>query len=336
MIKKKKALITGITGQDGSYLAEFLISKGYEVYGLIRRSSSMTNRKHIDKIKDLILVYGDMTDGCSIEGVINSIMPDEIYNLAAQSHVGISFRIPEYTINTNALGLVRILEAVKKIALKIKVYQASTSEMFGNQGKNVKANEKYPFTVNSPYASSKLMAHNICVMYREAYNMFICCGILFNHESPRRGENFVTQKIVKGLCAILKNKTDYLRLGNLDAVRDWGHAADYVEAMWLMMQQDKPDDYVIATGVAHTVRDFIEEACNCLDITTEWESEGVCFLWQKSILVGTIIVDKKYYRPLEVPYLLGDASKALKVLNWKPNVSFKMLVELMVRNEWRR
>ena len=336
--RKRIALITGITGQDGYYLAKLLTEKGYEVNGMVRRSSSMDNRKHIDTITELKLVYGDMLDGTSLESIIKEIMPDEIYNLAAQSHVGISFKIPEYTANVNALGVIRLLEAVRKTAPYAKVYQASTSEMYGKSIEET--DEQTPFSVSSPYASSKLFAHNICEMYRDAYKMFICCGILFNHESPIRGLNFVTRKISNTLAKIHFMLEDTLSLGNLEAQRDWGYAGDYVEAMWLMLQQNKPDDYVIATGQTHTVREFVEEACKCLGYKIEWNGKvgkyacgfisdpcaGIPYLAQ-------VTVDPKYYRPIDVSYLKGNPAKAERVLGWKPKVSFKELVKMMVHRD---
>lgn len=332
----KRALITGITGQDGGYLAEFLLSKGYTVYGIVRRSTTMDNRKHIDHL-NIHLYYGDLLDGTNVERLIEHIRPHEVYNLAAQSHVGISFQIPEYTANVNALGVIRLLEAIRKHCPKAKFYQASTSEMFGRHSDE--ADEQVPFTVSSPYATSKLFAHNICDIYREAYDMFICCGILFNHESPRRGENFVTRKITLNLVKIFMGLQCELYLGNLDSKRDWGFAGDYVKAMWLMLQQDKPDDYVIATGKTHTVREFVEEACRVIGCTVVWEGQGVKetggIFDPNGENIGFIGVSEEYYRPIDVTFLKGNPSKAMKKLGWKPEVSFEELVNMMMASEFR-
>jgi len=339
MSEGKRALITGITGQDGGYLAEFLLERGYEVYGLIRRSSSMANRKWIDPL-DIKLIYGDMLDSVSIENAVIKSQPHEVYNLASQSHVGISFQIPEYTAKVNAIGVIKLLEAIRKFCPGAKVYQASTSEMYGSYDRE--ATEESPFSANSPYAASKLFAHNICEMYREAYKMFICCGILFNHESPRRGLNFVTRKITNGLVRMITGKGDEtLLLGNLNASRDWGYAGDYVEAMWLMLQQDEPDDYVIATGKTHTVREFIEEACKVLKVKLTWN--GKSGLDEVGIVedpcgnvpyLGFIQISEKYYRPVDVHFLKGNSQKAEKKLGWKPKTSFKDLVNMMVWSDY--
>jgi len=331
-----KALITGINGQDGSYLAELLLSKGYEVYGIVRRSSSMANRKWIDGL-DVKLVYGDMQDGTSLEQIIQEIKPDEVYNLAAQSHVGISFKVPEYTADVNALGVIRLLEAIRKAVPKCKVYQASTSEMYGSYMQE--ATEEAPFSVNSPYAASKLMAHNICEMYRDAYDMFICCGIMFNHESPRRGENFVTRKITRTICEIALGNEYELELGNLNAERDWGFAGDYVEAMWLMLQQDHPDDYIVATGETHSVREFVESVCKALQLKITWTNNGLnevgtIYDYDENIRIGKISVNEKYYRPKDVYFLRGNPKKAREILGWKQKVSFEELVKMMVRNDY--
>jgi GDPmannose 4,6-dehydratase len=315
----KKALITGVTGQDGSYLAEYLLAKGYEVYGIIRRSSSF-NTGRIDHIYQdqhnpnthLRLVYGDLNDASSLNRIIRDVAPDEIYNLGAQSHVRVSFDIPEYTGEITALGTVRLLEAIRESRIHTKFYQASSSEMFGNAP--APQNENTPFLPRSPYAAAKLYAHWMTATYREGYGLFACSGILFNHESPRRGETFVTRKITKAVARIHAGHQQKLFLGNLDARRDWGFAGDYVEAMWLMMQQDKPDDYVIATGETHSVREFLEEAFGKMDMD-----------WKKYVEV-----DPRYYRPAEVDLLLGDASKAKSKLNWKPKVHFRELVHMMV------
>lgn len=334
----KKALITGITGQDGSYLAEFLINKGYKVYGLVRRSS-VINRQRIEDIyykkynydeKDLQIFYGDLGDSSSLNRVIKKCCPDEVYNLAAQSHVGVSFKIPEYTCDVTGLGTVRILDALKDQDIEAKFYQASSSEMFGNSSLNSQ-NEETPFIPQSPYACAKLFSFHITKVYREAYNMFASNGILFNHESPRRGENFVTRKITLSLARIKLGLQDKLYLGNLDAKRDWGYAKDFVEAMWLILQQKEPDDFVIATGETHTVREFVERAADLLDFEIKWAGKGVD---EKGIDIKTgktlIAIHPKFYRPLDVNFLKGDSTKAKKVLNWEPKITFNKLVEIMV------
>ena len=309
----KKALITGITGQDGSYLAELLLEKGYDVHGLIRRSSSF-NTWRIDSVRDrLELHYGDLVDQNSLMRTLEAIEPDEVYNLAAQSHVKVSFEMPEYTTDVTAMGVLRVLDAVRALSPKTRVYQAGSSEMFGLIQENPQT-ERTPFHPRSPYGVSKVFGHWMAVNYREGYGMHVSNGILFNHESPRRGENFVTRKITMGLAAIRKGKAKELRLGNLDAQRDWGFAKDYVEAMWLMLQQEKPDDYVIATGETHSVREFLDEAFAYAGL--DWK--------------GFVKVDPKYFRPAEVDFLLGDPSKARRVLGWQPKVTFKALVRLMV------
>ncbi len=333
----KKALITGITGMDGSHLADLLLEKGYEVHGVVRRTSTL-NRNRLKNIyqsknskhKNLFLHYGDLTDSSSIQNIISIVKPDEIYNLGAMSHVGISFDIPEYTANCDGVGLLRILESIRKLNLKnIKIYQASTSELFGDV-KESPQNETTPFHPKSPYAVAKLYAYWIAKNYREAYGMFICNGILFNHESERRGENFVTRKITKGIIEIRRGTKDKIILGNLNAKRDWGYAPEYVEAMWLMLQKEKPGDYVLATGETHTVREFVEESFKNLGRNIRWEGEG---LDEKGIdHNGRILVeiDKEYFRPSEVDLLIGDSSKAEKELGWKPKIKFKELVKLMV------
>jgi len=333
----KKALITGITGQDGAYLAEFLISKGYEVHAVRRRSSSYNSYRYDDIFLDrhnpsskLFLHYADLTDSASLFSVVNKVKPDEIYNLAAQSHVAVSFENPIYTADTNALGTLRLLEAIRSAGQidKIKFYQASTSELFGKiQEKPQK--ETTPFYPRSPYAVSKLFAYWITLNYREAYGMYACNGILFNHESPNRGENFVTRKITLGLCRIKEGMQDTLYLGNLDAIRDWGHAKDYVEMQWLMLQQEKPEDYVIATGVETSVRSFIEMAADELDIKIQWSGEGLneVGFWNGRKIIQ---IDPVYYRPAEVNELLGDPSKASSKLGWKPKYTLKELVKEMV------
>ncbi len=318
------ALITGITGQDGSYLAELLLGKGYEVHGVVRRSSTM-NRGRIDHLQHsnpshpegskFVLHYGDMTDSGGLNRLVKTVKPDEIYNLAAQSHVAISFDQPEYTGDADGLGTTRLLEAIRTMGLPTRFYQASTSEMFGLSP--APQSETTPFHPRSPYAVAKLYAHWMTVNYREAHSLFACSGILFNHESPRRGENFVTRKVTRGIGQILAGKADQVRLGNMDAKRDWGHARDYVEAMWLMLQQDKADDYVIATGEMRSVRDFVAAAFAMVSLD-----------WQKYI-----VVDEAYMRPAEVHELRGDASKARKVLGWKPKTTFDELVREMLEND---
>ena len=326
------ALITGITGQDGSYLAELLLEKGYEVHGIVRRSS-LINTHRIDHIYDrLTLHYGDLTDATNIIGVIKKVEPDEIYNLGAQSHVKVSFETPEYTGNTDGLGTLRVLEAVRLLGMedKVRIYQASTSELYGLV-QEVPQRETTPFYPRSPYGVAKLYGYWIVKNYRESYGLHASSGILFNHESPRRGETFVTRKITRGLSRISTGEQDVLSLGNLDARRDWGHAKDFVEAMWLMLQQDQPDDYVIATGVQYSVRDFVEEAAPYFGMKIEWMGEGmneVGYDWNTKKPV--IKVDPKYFRPAEVETLLGDATKAKEKLGWEPKTSFKELVEDMV------
>lgn len=320
MSKNKTALITGITGQDGSYLSELLLSKGYEVYGLMRRSSSF-NTSRIDHIYQdpheknirLKLVYGDLNDASSLNRIIKTVRPDEIYNLGAQSHVKVSFEVPEYTAEITGLGTIRLLEAIRDSGIKAKFYQASSSEMYGLV-QEIPQNEKTPFYPRSPYAAAKLYSYWITVNYREGYDMFACNGILFNHESPRRGETFVTRKITMALAKIHYGLQNKLYLGNLDAKRDWGFAGDYVEAMWLMLQQNKADDFVIATGETHSVREFLEEAFSYAGMN-----------WKKHVEI-----DKRYFRPTEVDILIGDSSKAKKKLKWKPKVNFKQLVKMMV------
>ncbi len=322
----KTALITGITGQDGSYLAELLLEKGYEVHGVVRRSSTM-NRGRIDHLQHanpshpegskFLLHYGDMTDSGGLNRLVKTVRPDEIYNLAAQSHVAISFDQPEYTGDADGLGTTRLLEAIRTMGLPTRFYQASTSEMFGLSP--APQSETTPFHPRSPYAVAKLYAHWMTVNYREAHGLFACSGILFNHESPRRGENFVTRKVTRGIGQILAGKTDKLRLGNMDSKRDWGHARDYVEAMWMMLQQDRADDYVIATGVMRSVRDFVEAAFAMVGLD-----------WQKYV-----VVDEAYMRPADVHELRGDASKAMKALGWKPTTTFDELVREMLEYDLR-
>lgn len=309
----KRALITGITGQDGSYLAELLLEKGYDVHGLVRRSSSF-NTWRIDHVRDrLTLHYGDLVDQNSIVRALEAIEPDEVYNLAAQSHVKVSFDMPEYTTDVTAIGVLRVLDAVRDIGLKTRFYQAGSSEMFGLVQQTPQT-ERTPFHPRSPYAVSKVYGHWMTVNYRESYGMHVSNGILFNHESPRRGENFVTRKITMGVAAIKQGRARDLRLGNLDAKRDWGYAKDYVEAMWRMLQQDEPGDYVVATGETHSVREFCEEAFSSVGL--DWKD--------------FVKVDAKYFRPAEVDLLLGDATKARTVLGWEPKVTFRGLAKLMV------
>ena len=336
----KKALITGITGQDGSYLAEFLLDKGYEVHGTIRRASTF-NTDRIDHIYQdpheedvkLHLHYGDMTDSSVLSRLVEKINPDEIYNLAAQSHVGTSFEIPEYTTDVDAMGTLRLLDAIKESEINTKFYQASTSELYGKV-QEMPQTEETPFYPRSPYAAAKLYAYWIVRNYREAYNLFAVNGILFNHESPRRGKRFVTRKISRAVARIEKGKQEKIYLGNLNAKRDWGYAKDYVKMMWLMLQHDHPEDYVIATGETHTVREFVEQAFKYVNIDLKWEGKGVD---EKGIDKETgkvlVEVDPAYFRPTEVDVLIGDASKAKEELGWEPEVTFKELVNIMVKSD---
>ena len=327
----KIALITGITGQDGSYLAELLLEKGYEVHGIVRRSS-MINTHRIDHIYDSItLHYGDLTDATNLVRVIKQVQPDEIYNLGAQSHVKVSFEMPEYTADVDAIGTLRVLEAVRLLGMedRVRIYQASTSELYGLV-QETPQKETTPFYPRSPYGVAKLYGYWITKNYREAYGMYACTGILFNHESPRRGETFVTRKITQGLSKISVGLQDCLYLGNLDAKRDWGHAKDFVEAMWLMLQQDEPDDYVIATGVQYSVKDFVEESAPYFGMNIVWLNEGLDTVgYDRNSKKIVIRVDPKYFRPAEVETLLGDATKAKEKLGWEPKISFKQLVEDM-------
>ena len=316
----KKALITGITGQDGSYLTELLLEKGYEVHGIIRRSSSFNteridhlyNDPHINDVK-MFLHYGDLSDSSNLSRILERIQPDEIYNLAAQSHVRVSFDMPEYTADVTGLGTIRLLDAIKETQIKTRFYQASTSELYGKVLETPQT-EKTPFYPRSPYACAKVYSYWITVNYRESYDMYACNGILFNHESPRRGETFVTKKITHAIARILNKEQDKLYLGNLDSKRDWGYAKDYVEAMWLMLQQDKADDYVIATGETHSVREFLDEAFGLVGLD-----------WKKYVEI-----DPRYYRPAEVDILLGDPTKAKEKLGWQPKTTFKELVKIML------
>ena len=328
----KVALITGMTGQDGSSLAELLLEKGYEVHGIVRRAS-LINTDRIDHIyEDLRLHYGDLTDALSIINLIKDIEPDEIYNLGAQSHVKVSFEIPEYTAQVDGLGTLRILEAVRFLGMELKtrIYQASTSELYGLVQATPQT-ETTPFHPRSPYGVAKLYGYWIVKNYRESYGLHASSGILFNHESPRRGETFVTRKITRGLSRISVGEQSELRLGNLNAKRDWGHAKDYVEAMWLMLQQDQPDDYVIATGEQYSVKDFVDKAAPFFGFNIEWMGEGELeFGYDWNTKRKVIAVDKKYFRPAEVESLLGDASKAKRKLGWEPKISFDQLIEDMV------
>ena len=331
----KVALITGITGQDGSYLAELLLSKGYEVHGIVRRAS-LINTHRIDHIYNKInLHYGDLTDSTNLVRVIQQVQPDEIYNLGAQSHVKVSFEMPEYTGQTDALGTLRVLEAVRLLGMeeKTRIYQASTSEMFGKV-QEIPQRETTPFYPRSPYGCAKVYGYWITKNYRESYGMYACTGILFNHESPRRGETFVTRKITRALKAIQEEKQSILRLGNLNAKRDWGHARDFVEAMWLMPQQDIPDDYVISTGEQYSVREFVDKAAPYFGMNIEWRNEGLNEIGiDRNTGQLRIVVDEKYFRPAEVETLLGDSLKAYKELGWKPKTTFDQLVEDMCTNE---
>lgn len=321
----KKALVTGITGQDGSYLAELLLDKGYEVYGIIRRTSTFTtnriNHLYQDPHKQprLKLIYGDLTDGGSLATILNDVQPDEVYNLGAQSHVRVSFDQPVYTVNAGALGTLRLLEGLRSMPRGPRFYQASSSEMYGKVAETPQR-ESTPFYPRSPYACAKVYSFWQTVNYRESYNLFACNGILFNHESPRRGETFVTRKITRAATRIREGLQDKLYLGNLEAKRDWGFAGDYVEAMWLMLQQDQPDDYVVATGETHSVREFIEEVFGYLDLD-----------WQQYVEI-----DERYFRPAEVDLLLGDAAKAQRVLQWEPKITFKSLARMMTDADWER
>ena len=341
----KKALITGITGQDGSYLAEVLLAKGYEVHGIVRRSSSFNRERieHLHKdhhLKDnkITLHYGDMTDTLSINRIITVVEPDEVYNLAAQSHVAVSFETPEYTGSADALGALSMLEAIRAHGLseKTRYYQASTSELFGKVVE-IPQKETTPFYPRSPYGVAKLYAHWITVNYREAYDMYACSGILFNHESPRRGENFVTRKITLSLANIIKGTQQKLFLGNMNAKRDWGYAKDFVEGMWLMLQQDKPDDYVLSTGEQYSVRTFVKESFGLCGMKIRWEGSG---LNERGVdeKTGRVLVevDPAYFRPAEVETLLGDSTKARKNLGWEPKTTFAELVRMMVENDLKK
>ena len=338
----KKALVTGITGQDGSYLAELLLEKGYEVHGIIRRHSTNCTEK-IDHIctsdvmnETFFLHYGDLTDSCNLMSLVSTIQPDEVYNLGAQSHVAVSFEVPEYTADATGVGTIRLLEAIRQSGLPCKFYQASTSELFGGLPGTAPQNETTPFYPKSPYGAAKLYSYWITVNYRESYGMFACNGILFNHESPRRGETFVTRKITVAVANIMAGKQDKLSLGNLDAKRDWGFAGDYVEGMWRILQQEKPSDYVLATNETHTVREFVELAFGEVGVGLEWHGTGID---EKGICkkTGKVLVDvnPQYFRPAEVELLWGDPTKAEAELGWKRKVGFRDLVSMMVREDMR-
>ena len=341
-MNNKVALITGITGQDGSYLANFLLEKGYVVHGIKRRSSSLNTQRidhlykdpHLDNV-NLFLHYGDLTDSSSLIRIIQETQPDEIYNLAAQSHVAVSFEMPEYTADVDSLGTLRLLEAIRILGLekKTRFYQASSSELYGLV-QETPQKETTPFYPRSPYAVSKLFAYWITINYREAFDIFACNGILFNHESPVRGENFVTRKITRGLVSIKLGIQDALFIGNLNALRDWGHAKDYVEMQWLMLQQEKPEDFVIATGVQHSVRDFINIAATELNMFIEWKGSGIS---EEGYFKGKCIikVDPRYFRPSEVDTLIGDSSKAQKKLGWIPKISFNQMIKEMINHDLR-
>ena len=339
----KKALITGITGQDGSYLTELLLDKGYEVHGILRRSSSF-NTGRIDHLyndpkilnKKLFLHYGDLTDSSNLNRLLEKIKPDEIYNLGAQSHVKVSFEVPEYTAEVDAIGTLRFIDAIRDTGINTKFYQASTSELYGKV-QEVPQTENTPFYPRSPYGVAKLYAYWIIVNYREAYNIFACNGILFNHESPRRGETFVSRKITRAAARIKFGIQEKLLLGNLDAKRDWGYAPEYVEGMWRILQQDKPEDYILATGETHTVRELAEMSFRELEMELEWSGEGKdeTGIEKKS---GKVLVEinQRYYRPTEVDLLIGDASKAKERLGWEPKVKFEELVKMMAKSDWEK
>ena len=339
---EKKAIITGITGQDGSYLLEILLNKGYEVHGLIRRSSSF-NTGRIDHIindkkynDQFFFHHGDLTDASGLNRVLEKIGPTEIYNLAAQSHVKVSFDIPDYTAQVDALGTLRLLDAIRETQIETKFYQASTSELFGKV-QQTPQNEKTPFYPRSPYGVAKLYAYWIVINYREAYDIYACNGILFNHESPRRGKTFVTRKIVQAACKIKENLQECLFLGNLNAKRDWGYAPEFCEGMWLMLQQEEPDDYVLSTGSAHTVREFVEIAFKELDIIIEWSGEGVNEVGIDAKTGKTVITtDPNYFRPTEVDVLIGDSSKARTQLGWEPKTTLREMIRLMVSSDLKK
>jgi GDPmannose 4,6-dehydratase len=330
----KKAFITGVTGQDGSYLAEFLLDKGYEVHAILRRSSVFTTQRieHIFEHEHFFTYHGDLTDSSNLHSLLSRIKPDEVYNLGAQSHVAVSFEVPEYTAEVDAVGSIRLLDAIKDLGLKPKYYQASTSELFGGLPDTAPQSETTPFYPKSPYGAAKLYAYWVTVNYRESYDLFACNGILFNHESPRRGETFVTKKITIAVARISKGQQSILKLGNLDARRDWGYAKDYVEMMWLMLQQDQAKDYVAATGKTYTVREFVDMAFSEVGIEIQWKGHGAQEVGlNKSTGEAIVVVDPKYYRPAEVELLWGDATKAERELGWKARTSLKELVHIMVQ-----
>lgn len=331
----KKAFITGITGQDGSYLSEFLLDKGYEVYGILRRSSVFTTQRILSNIwnhPNYHTFHGDLADSSNLHRLISTIKPDEIYNLGAQSHVAVSFEVPEYTGEVDAIGAIRLLDAIRDTGISCKYYQASTSELFGGLPETAPQSEKTPFYPKSPYGAAKLYAYWITVNYRESYGLFACNGILFNHESPRRGETFVTKKITKAVANIHKRKLNQLSLGNLDAKRDWGYAKEYVEAMWLMLQQSTPSDYVIATGSTHTVREFVEMAFKVIDVEIEWRGTGLNEVGVNKKNGDVLVtIDPRYFRPAEVDLLWGDPSKAKNELGWQTKTKLEDLVYKMVK-----
>lgn len=330
----KKAFITGVTGQDGSYLAELLLGKGYEVHAITRRSSVFTTQRidHLLSHPRLKTYHGDLSDSSNLHSLLSRIVPDEIYNLGAQSHVAVSFEVPEYTAEVDAVGTIRLLDAIKDLGQQPRFYQASTSELFGGLPETAPQSEKTPFYPKSPYGAAKLYAYWVTINYREAYGLFACNGILFNHESPRRGETFVTKKITKAAARISQGRQDVLNLGNLDAKRDWGYAKDYVECMWMMLQQDKPDDYVIASGECYTVRQFAQWVFEEVGIELRWEGHGVN---ERGIDSATgqvrVVVDPRYFRPAEVELLWGDPAKARKKLGWTPKTGIRELIRLMVK-----
>ena len=327
----KKAFITGLTGQDGSYLAEFLLEKGYEVHGIVRRASVFNTARIEHLMKDIHTYHGDMIDSSNLNRLMEKIQPDEIYNLAAQSHVQVSFDVPEFTADVDGLGTLRLLDTIREMRSNTRFYQASTSELFGGLPETAPQSEKTPFYPKSPYGAAKLYAYWITVNFREAYNLYACNGILFNHESPRRGETFVTKKITRAVARIAQGRQDKLSLGNLDAKRDWGYAKDYVEAMWLMLQQEKPDDFVIATGETHTVREFTELAFRHIGVELAWEGEGVEEkAYDRKTNRLLVEVNPKYFRPAEVEFLWGDPTKAKEKLGWTNKTSFERLVEIMM------
>ena len=327
----KKAFITGLTGQDGSYLAEFLLEKGYEVHGIVRRASVFNTARIDHLMKDIHTYHGDMIDSSNLNRLMERIQPDEIYNLAAQSHVQVSFDVPEFTADVDGLGTLRLLDTIREMRSNTRFYQASTSELFGGLPETAPQSEKTPFYLKSPYGAAKLYAYWITVNFREAYDLYACNGILFNHESPRRGETFVTKKITRAVARIAQGRQDKLSLGNLDAKRDWGYAKDYVEAMWLMLQQEKPDDFVIATGETHTVREFTELAFRHIGVELAWEGEGVEEkAYDRKTNRLLVEVNPKYFRPAEVEFLWGDPAKAKEKLGWTNKTSFERLVEIMM------